>query len=66
MNTSGMPEWDTMIVYSVDRTEFTCIKCGYCYSCHWKKEQMEEIELRDNLKDFYYRYQKRETRIAKN
>jgi hypothetical protein len=34
------------------RTEFTCIKCGYCYSCHWKKEQMEEIELRDNLKDF--------------
>jgi hypothetical protein len=35
------------------RTEFTCIKCGYCYSCHWKKEQEEEIESRDNLKDFY-------------
>jgi hypothetical protein len=35
------------------RTEFTCIKCGYCYSCHWKREQVEEIELRDNLKDFY-------------
>ena len=35
------------------RTEFTCIKCGYCYSCHWKKEQVEKIELRDNLKDFY-------------
>jgi hypothetical protein len=35
------------------RTEFTCIKCGYCYSCHWKKEQIEEIELRDDLKDFY-------------
>ena len=35
------------------RTEFTCVKCGYCYSCHWKKEQEEEIELRDNLKDFY-------------
>src|SRR5918992_602251 len=35
------------------RTEFTCVKCGYCYSCHWKKEQIEEIELRDNLKDFY-------------
>jgi hypothetical protein len=34
------------------RTEFTCIKCGYCYSCHWKKEQIEGIELRDNLKDF--------------
>ena len=35
------------------RTEFTCVKCGYCYSCHWKIEQEEEIELRDNLKDFY-------------
>ncbi|MGI8834226.1 MAG: hypothetical protein ACR2IS_16525 [Nitrososphaeraceae archaeon] len=36
-----------------NRTEFTCVKCGYCYSCHWKKEQVEEIELRNNLKDFY-------------
>jgi hypothetical protein len=35
------------------RTEFTCIKCGYCYSCHWKREHVEKIELRDNLKDFY-------------
>jgi hypothetical protein len=35
------------------RTEFTCIKCGYCYSCHWKREQVEKIELRDNLKDSY-------------
>ena len=35
------------------RTEFTCVKCGYCYSCHWKREQLEKIELRDNLKDFY-------------
>ena len=35
------------------RTEFTCVKCGYCYSCHWRKEQIEEIELRDHLKDFY-------------
>jgi hypothetical protein len=35
------------------RTEFTCVKCGYCYSCHWKREQIEEIELRDHLKDFY-------------
>jgi hypothetical protein len=36
-----------------NRTEYTCLKCGYCYSCHWKREQLEEIELRDNLKDFY-------------
>jgi hypothetical protein len=35
------------------RTEFTCVKCGYCYSCHWKREQVEEIELRDRLRDFY-------------
>ena len=35
------------------RTGFTCIKCGFCYSCHWKKEQVEEIELRNNLKDFH-------------
>ena len=35
------------------RTEYTCIKCGYCYSCHWKREQLEEIQQRDNLKDFY-------------
>jgi hypothetical protein len=35
------------------RTEFTCVKCGYCYSCHWKREQVEEIQLSDNLKDFY-------------
>jgi hypothetical protein len=36
-----------------NRTGFTCIKCGYCYSCHWKKEQVEEIELRNNLKHFH-------------
>ena len=35
------------------RTEFMCIKCIYCYSCHWKIEQVEKIELRGNLKDFY-------------
>ena len=36
-----------------NRTQYTCIKCGYCYSCHWKREQLEEIEQRDNLKDSY-------------
>jgi hypothetical protein len=40
-------------IFCGHRTEFSCIKCGYCYSCHWKKEQEEEIEPRDNLKDFY-------------
>ncbi len=41
-----------------DALQFTCVKCGYCYSCHWKKEQVEKIELRDNLKDFYTSYSK--------
>ena len=40
-------------IFCGSRTGFTCIKCGYCYSCHWKKEQVEEVELRNNLKDFY-------------
>jgi hypothetical protein len=26
------------------RTEFTCVKCSYCWSCHWKKEIMEKKE----------------------
>ena len=31
------------------RTQFTCVKCGYCYSCHWKKEELERAESeRDN------------------
>ena len=34
------------------RTELTCVKCSYCYSCHWKREQIEQVELRDKLKDF--------------
>jgi hypothetical protein len=24
-----------------NRTDLTCIRCGYCYSCHWKKEKEE-------------------------
>lgn len=31
------------------RTEFTCIKCNYCWSCHWKKEMVEkEKEMSKN------------------
>ena len=26
------------------RTEFTCVRCNYCWSCHWKKEIMEKEE----------------------
>ena len=27
------------------RTQFTCAVCGYCYSCHWKEEELEKLEL---------------------
>jgi hypothetical protein len=30
------------------RTELTCIKWGFCYSCHWKKEEVER-QLLDNI-----------------
>ena len=26
------------------RTQFTCVKCEYCYSCHWKKEELDMVE----------------------
>jgi len=29
------------------RTEFTCTKCGFCWSCHWKMEQAEKFEWFD-------------------
>lgn len=28
-----------------NRTEFTCIRCGFCWSCHWKVEQIDKNEL---------------------
>ena len=28
-----------------NRTQFTCVKCRYCYSCHWKKEKLEKVRL---------------------
>jgi hypothetical protein len=30
-----------------NRTEFRCIKCGFCWSCHWKVEQMDKINFFD-------------------
>ena len=30
------------------RTPFTCVRCGYCWSCHWKKERLEKNELLKN------------------
>jgi len=28
-----------------NRTEFTCIKCGFCWSCHWKVEKQPKKEM---------------------
>jgi hypothetical protein len=32
-------------IYCKSRTQFTCVKCGYCYSCHWKKEEFDRVQL---------------------
>jgi hypothetical protein len=34
------------------RTELTCIKCGFCYSCHWKKEEVEKQLLDNRYHDY--------------
>jgi hypothetical protein len=26
------------------RTQFTCVMCSYCYSCHWKMEESGRIK----------------------
>jgi len=35
---------DTLVV-TYKRTEFTCIRCGVCWSCHWMVEQTDKCEL---------------------
>ena len=32
-----------------NRTKLTCIKCGFCYSCHWKKEELEKKEKEEEI-----------------
>jgi hypothetical protein len=32
-----------------NRTQFACIRCGYCYSCHWKKEKLEKVRLEPSV-----------------
>ena len=29
-----------------NRTQFTCIGCGFCYSSHWKNEKLEKIQFK--------------------
>jgi len=26
-----------------NRTQSACVRCGYCYSCHWKKENLARL-----------------------
>ena len=28
-----------------NRPQFACVRCGYCYSCHWKEEKLEKVGL---------------------
>jgi hypothetical protein len=32
-----------------NRTQFALIRCGYCYSCHWKREQLEKVRLESSV-----------------
>jgi hypothetical protein len=36
-----------------NRTGFTCIKCGYCYSCHGKKEGAEKRLLDRTVNEIF-------------
>jgi hypothetical protein len=35
-----------------NRTQLVCIKCGYCYSCHWKEEEREKERKKIQFKLF--------------
>jgi hypothetical protein len=32
-------------IYCKSRTQFTCVTCGYCYSCHWGREELDRVQL---------------------
>jgi hypothetical protein len=36
-----------------NRTDLTCIRCGYCYSCHWKKEKEEKKLLNNKINEIF-------------
>jgi hypothetical protein len=39
-----------------NRTQFTYMQCGFCDSCHWKKERVEKIKQSHQLKQKLLRY----------
>src|SRR5919199_5861697 len=38
------------------RAQYTCVKCGYCYSCHWKKEELDKVELERANSQIVWKY----------
>jgi hypothetical protein len=36
-----------------NRTKLVCIRCSYCYSCHWKKEEAEKKLLNAKLGEIF-------------
>lgn len=36
-----------------NRTDLACIRCGHCYSCHWKKEIEEKRLLEDRISEIF-------------
>lgn len=36
------------------RTQFTCVTCGFCWSCHWKIDELSKVPsvfLDNSVKD---------------
>jgi hypothetical protein len=38
-----------------NRTDLTCIRCGYCYSYHWKKEKEEKSLVENKIAEIFPR-----------
>jgi hypothetical protein len=36
-----------------NRTDLTCVRCSYCYSCHWKKEKVERRLIDDKISEIF-------------
>jgi hypothetical protein len=36
-----------------NRTDLTCVRCSYCYSCHWKKEKEERRLFEDRISEIF-------------
>jgi hypothetical protein len=48
-----------------NRTQFTYMQCGFCDSCHWKKERLEKIKRSHQLKKKLLTYTvKKQNRFA--